>query len=87
MRHPAAGAEQFQRVPDALTPYLAAAQQAGTLDENTEPTELSAFVMTVFQGMRVQPRVHNVMAHRERIIELAMAPIKAVERQSKKSTH
>ena len=79
--------ERFQRVPDALTAYLAAAQQAGTLDENTEPAELSAFVMTVFQGMRVQPRVHNVMAHRERIIELAMAPIKAVERQSRNSTH
>jgi TetR/AcrR family transcriptional repressor of nem operon len=71
--------KRIDRVRDAIETYLSTARKDGLLKSDCDPSALSEYVFTVFQGLRMQSRTSAGRINLERTISTAMGPLRDAE--------
>jgi len=75
---------QVSRVTNAIEGYLSNARQDGWLQPDSDPRALSEYIFTILQGLRMQSRTSAGMVNLDRIISIAMGPLKEAEPSTKR---
>lgn len=78
---------QVAQLPETIESYLKEAHQAGRIAPSADVAALSGYVFSILQGLQVQLRAHNAtQTDINKIISVAMMPIKELERTTKNET-
>jgi len=72
--------QQMNQVSTTIEGYLTGEQQSGRLSRDVDLTELTEYLMTLLQGLRVRSRTRPVPPNFDRVIAMAMGPIIEAER-------
>lgn len=73
--------ERIAQIPAAFEGYLAAAVADGRLASSAQPAVLARYLITTYQGMVMQTRLVGPDRDVDRIIELALLPLRALARE------